>query len=311
MTSTHAGMTYRRLGHAGPEVSAIGLGCVTFGREVDQDTSFRILDHAFDRGITLFDTASRYGEDQASERALGAWIRDRGVRDNVVVATKASPPLDRKSIRASIEQSVRLLGVDAIDLFQFHLWDPDTPLEESLAGLDDAVRAGLVKAVGCSNFAAWQLCKSLWMQDVRGYLPFCSIQPIYSLARREIEAELLPLCASEGTGIISYSPLGAGFLTGKYRRGEVIPTGTRFEVKPGHQRVYFNAEGFRALDLLEERSAATGLTFVQLALSWVFRRKGITTVLVGARHTTHVDQAFEAREHAYDPERRFGHDAEP
>ena len=288
-------MKYRTLGKSDLTVSSIGLGCVTFGREIDQQTSFQVLDHALERGITLFDTAEAYANG-ASETVLGNWMAERGVRDRIVLATKVLGTLTRERVISSAEESLRRLQTDRIDLFQLHSWDNDTPLEETLAALTTLVEQGKVRAIGCSNWSAWQLCKALLLIQQQGLAPLASTQPPYNLVQREIEAELLPLCADQQIGTITYSPLAAGFLTGKYRRGQEVPNGTRFDVMPGHQPIYFTDHGYATLEQLDRAAEQSGRSMIQLALSWVLRQAGITSVLIGARNTAQVDQAFDAAE---------------
>jgi len=280
-------MQYRQLGTTDLHVSAIGLGCVTFGREIDRDASFRVLDRAVEAGITLLDTAESYG-DGASERVLGEWMTERDARSRVVLITKVAPPL------TSLEQSLQRLHTDCVDLFLLHSWDNDVPLEESFSALTSLVEQGKARYVGCSNFTASQLRRSLQTQDREGHTRMACIQPIYNLVHREIEEAMLPLCQAESVGVITYSPLGAGFLTGKYTRNGPIPEGTRFAVKPGHQRIYFSERGFRIVEDLRRRSAETGQSMIQLALGWAFSRPGITSTLIGARNTGHIEQALQA-----------------
>ena len=288
-------MEYRTLGRSDLQISWIGLGGATFGREIDEATTFAVLDRALERGITLFDTAAAYSSG-GSEEILGHWIARRGVRDQIVLATKVAAPLDRTRVLASAEASLRRLQVETIDLFQLHSWDAHTPLEETLGALDELVQQGKVRYVGCSNFAAWQVCKSLWRQDAHSWARLESCQPVYNLAMREIERELLPFCADQELGVIIYSPLGAGFLTGKYRHGQPVPSGTRFDIVPGHQDIYFNDASFGAMERLRAKAAQHGLPMAQLGLAWVLSRPGITATLVGARSPAQVDQAFEAAE---------------
>jgi aryl-alcohol dehydrogenase-like predicted oxidoreductase len=286
-------MEYRTLGHSDLRVSSIGLGGATFGREIDEASAFAVLDRALERGITLFDTAEVYSAGR-SEEILGRWIASRNARGQIVLTTKVAPPLGRARLLASAEASLRRIQTETIDLFLLHSWDPNTPLEETLEALDTLVAAGKVRFVGCSNFAAWQLCKSLWRADVRGWARMEAIQPVYNLAMRAIEGELLPLCADEQIGVITYSPLGAGFLTGKYRQGGPVPSGTRFEIVPGHQDIYFNDTAFAAMERLRATSAALGLPMSQVGLAWVLQQPGISATLIGARSTAQVDQAFAA-----------------
>jgi 1-deoxyxylulose-5-phosphate synthase len=285
-----AAIQYRKLGDSDLTVSSIGMGCVTFGREIDQQTSLSIMDHAFENGITLFDTAEAYG-DGASESAVGAWLTRGHHRDQVVLATKVNGTLTRARVMSCAEASLERLQTDRIDLMQTHVWDEDTPLEETYEALTTLVQQGKVRHVGCSNYSASQLATALTLSDSTGLSKIVSVQPPYNLVQRDIESDLLPLCESENIGVISYSPLAAGFLTGKYRRGQSIPTGTRFDVIPGHQDIYFTQHGYQVLEQLDKEVAATGMSHVQLALSWVRSQPSVTSVLIGARNTTQIDQA--------------------
>jgi 1-deoxyxylulose-5-phosphate synthase len=292
---------YRHLGTTDLLVSSIGLGCVTFGREIEEDVSFAVLDRAIDRGINLLDTAAVYG-DGASERILGRWIRRRRGRDRIVLATKVSGRLSRDHILTSVEASLGRLATDRIDLLQAHSWDDQTPLDETLEALDHLTRQGKVRACGCSNWEVPHLRRALPTAAQRGWTPLQSVQPIYNLVDRRIEEELLDFCSAHRIGVLTYSPLGAGFLTGKYRRGGPVPAGTRFDVIPGHQDIYFTDNGFRVMEALGSAADDAGLSMARLALSWVLRRDGITSVLIGARTPGHVDQAFDALETAGSPE---------
>lgn len=284
-------MEYRRLGQSDLSVSSIGMGCVTFGREVDPQPSLLIMDHAFEQGITLFDTAEAYAQG-ASERVVGEWMKTRHSRDKVVLATKINGLLTRHRIVASAEASLKRLQTDRIDLLQTHVWDESTPLEETLGALTTLVQQGKVRHIGCSNYSAQQLEAALALSNTAGFSRLVSVQPPYNLVQRNIEADLLPLCAAENIGVISYSPLAAGFLTGKYRQGAAIPSGTRFDVIPGHQDIYFTEHGYQVLEKLDAESKATGQSHVQLALSWVLDQPGITSVLIGARNIDQIDQAI-------------------
>jgi len=286
-------MRYRNLGHSGLAVSTIGMGCVTFGRETDKRTSLPIMDHAFEHGITLFDTAEAYGQG-ASELVVGEWLQSRNLRDQIVLATKVNGTLTRQRIVSSVEASLKRLRTDCIDLLQTHVWDESTPLEETLDALTILVQQGKVRHVGCSNYSASQLAAALTLSHETGLSRMVSVQPPYNLVQRDIEADLLPLCASENIGVISYSPLAAGFLTGKYRPGEPIPPGTRFDVIPGHQDIYFTEHGYQVLEQLDRDTQTSGVSHIQLALSWVLKQPGVTSVLIGARKTLHIDQALRA-----------------
>ncbi len=286
-------MEYDKLGQSDLSVSQIGMGCVTFGREVDQKMSLSILDHAFESGITLFDTAEAYGQG-ASESVLGDWMASGGVRDQIVLATKVTGTLTRERIISSADASLKRLRTDRIDLFQTHIWDKRTPMEEILSALTQLVDQGKVRHIGCSNYSSDQLSAALALSTDTGLCRMAVVQPPYNLVQRDIEADLLPLCSSESIGVISYSPLAAGFLTGKYRRGLAVPKGSRFDVIPGHQHIYFTERGYQILEQLDEDSRKTGLSHVQLALSWVLKQPGITSVLVGVRNKAQIDQALAA-----------------
>ncbi|MFZ5916540.1 MAG: aldo/keto reductase [Chloroflexota bacterium] len=286
-------MEYRSLGHTDLRVSSIGLGSATFGREIDQATSFEVMDHALARGINLIDTAEIYGAGRAEE-VVGHWLADRGARDKIVLATKVHAPLTREHILTSAAASLQRLQTGCVDLFQLHLWDADVPLEETLQALQTLIQRGMARHVGCSNFTAAQLRRALDLQERNGWARMASVQPNYNLVVRDIEAELLPLCAAQKVGVISYSPLAGGFLTGKYHQGGGIPQGTRMDVVPLMQKLYFHPDGFRIMEGLRAKAAELGATMIQLALAWAMSQPGITTVLAGARHTRHVDQAFEA-----------------
>jgi aryl-alcohol dehydrogenase-like predicted oxidoreductase len=284
---------YRQLGTTELEVSSIGLGCVTFGREIDEVTAAALMDHALEKGINLFDTAEAYAAG-ASEEVVGNWLHRRGVRDQVVLATKVAGVLTHERILTSAEASLRRLKTDRIDLFQLHHWDRQVPLEETLAALDSLVTQGKARYVGCSNYSAEQLHQALNHQAGNGWSPLVSVQPNYNLVVRDIEKALIPLCLKQNVGIISYSPLGAGFLTGKYRQGGPIPEGTRFDIIPGHQDIYFSDENFAKVEKLRAEAEARGISMIQLALAWVINRPGITSVLIGGRTPAHIDQAFQA-----------------
>ena len=286
-------MDLRKLGTSDLNVSSIGLGCVTFGREIDTPTSFAVLDRAMDCGINLLDTAAVYGNG-ASETVLGQWLTERKLRDRLVVATKVSKRLAGDAVRDSVEASLRRLGTDRIDLLQAHSWDVETSLDETLEAFDGLVREGKVLYVGCSNWESSQIRRSLAIQESHGWARLVATQPMYNLVDRGIEHDLLALCAERQIGAVTYSPLGAGFLTGKYRPGGEVPRGTRFDVIPGHQDIYFTERGYRIVEELRRVSAESGHSMVKLALGWVLRQGGITSVLIGARRAEHVDQAFEA-----------------
>jgi len=231
-------MDHRRLGRTGLMVSELCLGCMTFGRELDEEGSREIIARFLKAGGDFIDTADVY-EQGASEEIVGRAIK--GVREDVVLATKVRFPmgdgpndvgLSRKHIVAGCEASLRRLGTDYIDLYQVHAWDAVTPLEETLSALTDLVRQGKVRYVGVSNFTGWQLMKALYVSELNGFERFVSLQPQYSLVERNIEREVLPACREEGVGVIPWGPLGGGFLSGKYRRGEEPPEDSRIAGAP-------------------------------------------------------------------------------
>lgn len=288
-------MEYRKLGKSDLTVSSIGMGTSTFAREIDEATAFTVLDRAYERNITFYDTAEAYSAGQ-SEVVLGNWIKSRGVRQNIVLATKVTIPLGAERVLASADASLQRLQTDVIDLFQLHAFDANVPLEETLGALNQLVEAGKVRYIGCSNFAAWQLINALWISDRNKWAQFVSVQPVYNLALRGIESELLPACADQNIGLITYSPLGAGFLTGKYTRDGNVPAGTRFDVAPGHQPIYFNDPAYSAMERLRARSEEVNIPMPRLGLAWVLSRPNVTVTLVGGRTPKHIDQAFESLE---------------
>jgi 1-deoxyxylulose-5-phosphate synthase len=291
------------LGRSALRVSRIGLGGVTFGRETDAETSFAIMDRALECGITLLDTAEAYAAGR-SEEVMGQWMADRRSRQRIVLATKVTPPLRRERILNSAEASLRRLRTDCVDLFQLHAWDNDAPLEETLAALDALVQAGKARYVGCSNLAAWQLCKALWRQDAHGLARMESVQPNYNLLVRDIERELLPLCADQEIGVLSYSPLGGGFFTGKYVQGSAVPKDSRLDIVPGMQPIYLHESGYRVLAGLRAQAEESGFSTTLLALAWVIGHPEITSTLIGARSVEHVEQAIAAEALGMSPELR-------
>lgn len=286
-------MEYRRLGKTGLMVSELCLGCMTFGRELDETGSKQILDRFVGEGGNFVDTADVY-EGGLSEEITGRAIRAR--RDELVLATKVRFPmgagpndvgLSRKHIISGCEDSLRRLGTDYIDLYQVHCWDEAAPLEETLSALTDLVRAGKVRYIGVSNFMAWQIMKSLCASEVGGLEKFVSLQPQYSLVERGIEDEVLPACVSEGVGVIPWSPLGGGFLSGKYRRGERPPEGTRIASAEEWQDEYWNKRAternWEVLDAVGEIVEENGKSYAQVSLNWLLRQPGVTAPIIGAR----------------------------
>ena len=294
-------MRQARLGRSETRISAIGMGCATLGREIDEQTACRILDYAVELGINFFDTAESYGggnarayrrghlgaddvrevsgEMHSSERILGRWIASRGCRDAVTSCTK----VDGGNAPAKI------------DVFMLHSPDEQVPIDESLDALHAEVTAGRVGVIGCSNFSGEQLREALDASRRLDLARFEVIESIYNMAHREVETDIFPVCAEQDMSFIAYSPLGAGFLTGKYtpdRRN--LPAGTRFDVIPGHCDVYFSDEGFRTVDQLRKESERLGLSMAYLAGAWVTRNQHVDCTLFGARTCEHLDNAIAA-----------------
>jgi aryl-alcohol dehydrogenase-like predicted oxidoreductase len=273
-------------------VSRLALGAMLMGGKTPYDEAERILDRFRAAGGNLIDTADVY-EDGGSERALARWLTHH--RDDVVLATKVrfevSDPggagLAPDRIRAACDASLRRLGTDVIDLYQVHAPDPSVPLEETLDALDGLVRAGKVRALGVSNFPAWLLAWSVALQDREGWAPFISLQPQYSLVERSIEVEILPFCRAAGLGVIPWGPLGAGFLTGKYRRGERPPEGSRIaDARESLEEAYDRRaveRNFLVVDAAGEIAEARGATIAQVAIAWLLGTEGITAPIVGPR----------------------------
>jgi 1-deoxyxylulose-5-phosphate synthase len=276
------------------DASRIGLGCVTFGREIDQDAAFRIMDYAVEKGVRFFDTAESYGEG-ASEQIVGRWLRARAMQGRITIATKVLGRLTRSHVAEAIEASRERLGLDTIGAYLLHSPDPATPIEETLEALTLAVEQKKIGLFGCSNYSALELSAALCASDAHGLARFRIVQPNYNLVEREIERELLPLAARNDIRVVTYSPLGAGFLTGKYTPNRAqFPAGSRFAVKPGHADIYFTPEKFQTVERLRAKSTVTGVPMAQLAMAWVFQNPQVHTVLVGARSTAHLDNAFKA-----------------
>lgn len=319
------GMEQRVLGKTSFVVPRLSLGCVTFGREIDERTSFAVLDHATSAGLTLLDTAEAYGGGQSlaarrkgesggevreaseefhsSELILGRWLAGRPERrERVMVQSKVTPPLTRERILGSLDASLGRLRTDYLDGFLLHAFDSNTPLEESLGAMGEAIRMGKVRHAGCSNFTAGQLSEAMGLaRSGAARLEFAQFN--YNLAFRDAESDLLPLCRSQGIGVQTYSPVGAGFLTGKYRGGaERVPAGSRFDLVPGHVGVYFHADKFAAAERLAALAARTGIPAARLAVAWVLRNRDVDTVLIGARCPAHIDNALAAVEITFEPE---------
>ncbi|AFC30013.1 oxidoreductase yajO [Paenibacillus mucilaginosus 3016] len=282
-------MEYRVLGRSGILVSELCLGTMTFGNTTNEQDSIEMIHRFLDRGGNFIDTADVYVGGK-SEEIVGRAIREK--RSDVILATKVRFPtsqdinhvgLSRKHILDGVEASLRRLNTDYIDLYQLHVWDHVTPIEETLRTLDDLVSAGKVRYIGCSNFLAYQLMKSLSVSDFNRYARFISIQPQYSLVCRMMDREMIPLCLEENVGIIPWAPLGGGFLTGRYVRGEE-PTEGRLSAKAGESRweLRNTEKNFRILDEVKAIARETEKSPAQVALNWLIRKPGITSPIFGA-----------------------------
>lgn len=290
-------MEYRYLGKSGLKVSELCLGAMTFGREASEEESRRMLDLFEEAGGNFIDTANVYSQG-VSEEIVGRWLETRG-RDRFVVATKVrfamgdgpnDVGLSRKHILREVEASLRRLRTDYIDLYQVHCWDPGTPLEETLLALDDVVRRGWVRYLGVSNYSGWQLQKAIDAARANGWGRFISLQPLYNLLDRSTEWELIPVCLQEGLGVIPWSPLRGGWLTGKYRRGATGPMpGTRVDEAERHGwserwSQYDNERTWHVIDTLLEVGREVGHTPAQVALNWLLQRPAVTAPILGARN---------------------------
>jgi aryl-alcohol dehydrogenase-like predicted oxidoreductase len=309
----------RQLGKTGIQVSRLGLGCTTFGREIDEAASGRVMEAALDFGLTLFDTAEAYGGGQAqqyrrnafgvndvrevsselhsSEKIIGRWLKTSGNRSRITLQTKVTTNFTHQHVREAVDASLQRLQTDWIDLYLFHSFDAKTPLEEGLEAMTRSIDQGKIRAGGCSNFSASQLQQSLEISKHGGCRRLEEVQPPYNLVAREIEADLLPLCERENIGVVVYSPLAAGFLSGKYQPDRAaIPKGSRFDVIPGHADIYFNEQNFDVVEKLRRKSEQSDVSMVRLAMGWVLQKKNITSVLVGATSVHHLENAVAALE---------------
>ena len=281
------------IGRAGMRVSSIGLGCVTFGREIDEASAHTLLDYAHAQGVSFFDTAAAYGEG-SSERILGNWLASRRpAPGSVSIATKMLPPYEPAHIGESVGRSLGRLGVAAIDLLYLHRWDATAESPAALAALHDLVRSGKVRTLGASNFNMLQLATAVTLQEQHGVEPFRVVQNNHNLAVSDVSPEFRKFCTERKIAIVTYSPLGAGFLTGKHQRG--VSPGSRFALVPGHQDVYFHEDAYRRLARLEAVAARTGHSQAHLALAWALHQPDVTSVLVGGRTPAHLDQALAAQ----------------
>lgn len=309
-------MRHTRLGRTGLSVSRLGLGTMTFGLQCDEAASRAILDRAAAGGITFLDTADVYpvggGLETVgrTEEIVGRWLEGR--RQDFVVATKcagamSARPWDRgasrKHVLDAIDGSLRRLRTDYVDLYQLHHWDAQTPIDESLRVLDDVVRAGKARYVGCSNFHAYQVARALGKSEALNLTRFDSVQPRYNLLFRQIERELLPLCREEGIGVIPYNPLAGGFLSGKHRRDADPTAGTRFTLGNAAERYqdrYWHEREFETVEALRPLAAEAGMPLARLAVAWMLAEPAITSPIVGASRPEQLDDVLPATEKPLD-----------
>lgn len=312
-------MKTRRLGRTGLSVPELCLGTMTFGLQCDRDTSFSILDAAFEAGLDFLDTADAYplggffDTMGRTEEILGEWMAARGHRDRVLIATKCAAPtapganhygLSRHHIVTSVEKSLRRLRTDRIDLYQSHFFDASTPLEETLRAFDDLVHAGKVRYVGCSNYSAWRLGEALRAAERIGVEGYVSVQPRYNLLYREIETELLPLCRARGIGVLVYNPLAGGFLSGKHRPGEP-EKGTRFTLGFAadiYRDRYWQDAQFEVVEGLAKACRDRDVSLVTASIAWVLAQPGIGSAIIGASRPEQLAASLAATDFELDAE---------
>lgn len=299
-------MKYRNLGRTGLKVSALCLGTMQWGWTADEEAAFQVMDAFVEAGGNFLDTADVYSfwapnnPGGVSEQIIGRWMKERGNRRQIVLATKVrgrmwegpnGEGLSRKHIVEAVEDSLRRLQTEYLDLYQSHAFDETTPIEETMAAFDQLVRQGKVLYVGCSNYPAWRLAKALWASDVNGLVRYESLQPHYNLAHRaEFERELMPLCQEEGLGVIPYSPLAGGFLTGKYDRTSVPDSARAGSVV---QR-YFNQAGWRVLDAVRGVAEEAGTKPAAVSLAWLLAQPVITAPIIGANSVEQLQDSLAA-----------------
>ena len=289
-------MEYRNLGRSGLQVSAVGLGCNNFGMRIDLEQTKLVVQKALDCGITLFDTADIYGGSK-SEEYLGLALA--GHRRDAIIATKFAGPMgegplwsgaSRRYIFEAVDASLRRLNTDYIDLYQIHFPDVKTPIEETMRALDDVVRAGKVRYIGCSNFSGWQIVEAQWIANERHLTPFASAQNQYNLLDRRVERELAPACEKYGLGILPYFPLSSGFLTGKYRKGETPAEGTRLAAWGARGNSMLSDANFAVLDKLEDFAQAHSHSMIDLAIGWLASKPFVPSVIAGATKPEQIEQ---------------------
>jgi aryl-alcohol dehydrogenase (NADP+) len=302
-------MEYTRLGRTGLQVSRICLGCMTYGTPqwrdwvLSEEVSRPFIKRALELGINFFDTADVYSDGE-SERVLGRALRDFAKREEVVIATKVYNPmgdkpnrrgLSRKYVMHAIDDSLRRLGTDYVDLYQIHRWDNNTPIEETLEALHDIVKAGKARYIGASSMYAWQFAQALYLADLQSWTRFVSMQDHYNLVYREEEREMLPLCRAEGIGVIPWSPLARGFLVGNRTRDKSGET-TRSKSDGFAHNMYYQDTDFKIVDRVTEPARRRGVRSAQIALAWLLHQPGVTAPIIGASKMPHLEDAVAALE---------------
>jgi 1-deoxyxylulose-5-phosphate synthase len=311
-------MDHVRLGRSGLQVSRLCLGTMTFGLQSDEATAYAIMDRAAEAGVDFFDTSDAYplGGDLdtrgRTEEIIGRWMQ--GKRDRFIVATKCFVPTgpapfdagnSRKHIMSAVDASLRRLQTDYIDLYQLHGYDSNTPIDETLGALDDLVHSGKVRYIGCSNFLTYQLVRAIGRSETLRLARFDSVQPRYNLLFRQIEREMLPFCAEDGVGVISYNPIAGGLLSGKYHGNEPPTEGGRFTLGSAgkmYQERYWNERAFETVDSLRTLADQAGVSLVTLSVAWVLANKAITAPIIGASRPEQLDASLAAVEYKLDPD---------
>ena len=309
-------MNATTLGKSELKIPRIALGSSNFGREIDEKTCREMLDYAVEHDITLIDSYEAYGggnaklgrkkaygiddtrevsdEMHSAEKIIGRWLQERQCRDRISLCTKFNTGGRPEQVKQSLHDSLERLQTDHVEIYMLHCWFKDVPIAETLGALTEEVKAGRIRTIGCSNFTADQVREAQAASTTLGLERINSVQPSFSLADSRAVEDLLPYCSQHGIATITYSPLAAGFLTGKYTPGGDIPKGTRFDVAPAHTNVYFSDRNFRIVQNLNALSAETGEAMTRLAMAWVFQHAGVSTILIGSRNYSHLDNALDA-----------------
>ena len=313
-------MKYRLLGNTGLKVSELCLGTMTFGKQADEHTSFAIMDKAVNAGVNFIDTADVYPipPDEntwgATEEIIGKWLK--GKRNQFVLATKCKQRvglsindegLSRRHIMNSVEASLKRLQTECFDLYQAHAPDPNTPLEETLRAFDDLLQQGKVKAIGCSNYPAWQIALALGISDKQGWSRWATVQPRYNMLYREIETELLPLCRNQNLGVLCYNPLAGGMLTGKYNSLESQDAGARFTLgKTGdlYRERYWHQAHLAEANRLSEFFNKRGKSIITASIAWVLAQPGVTSAILGASKADQLDLTLKAADFTLEEEEK-------